>query len=292
MQERLMTGYMSMGEQNNSTVAPVWLSWKHAMDNDPDSLINLYSGDNSHPSLSGTYLTACVMFATMFQKSPVGAQYFAGLPENDALFLQQIAEDVVLNEAYNFTFYDTYTSINYNLGWESWFDVGSITFAGFSFSGIEATYSFFDNSLNAGTYFWDFGDGDTSTVQNPLHTYTQTGNYIVTQSISNPCFNDNASDTINVVISHIEDGADQVKVSVCPNPGNGNFEMIFKSQGLYDKVFYEVFDINGKIVDKNELIVTKGIFHKQIDLTSLVKGFYYLQIYLDDETINKTLIIQ
>lgn len=292
MQERLMTGYMAMCEQNNSTVTPVGLSWKYAMDNDPDSLINLYSGDNSHPSLSGTYLTACVMYATMFKKSPVGAQYFAGLPENDALLLQQIAEDVVLGEAYSFTFYDTYTSINYDLGWENWFDFGNITFAGFSFSGIEATYSFFDNSLNAEIHFWDFGDGGTSTLSNPLHTYTEAGNYIVTQSISNPCFDDNAHDTINVVISLSEDITDQFTVSVCPNPGNGNFEMIIKSQGLYDKVFYKIFDINGKVVDKYELIDTKGIFRKQIDLTSLVKGFYYLQIYLDDDTINKTLIIR
>ena len=78
MQERLMAGYMAMAELNNSTVAPVGFSWKHSMDNDPDSLINLYSSDNSHPSVSGTYLTACVMYATMFQKSPVGSGYRQG----------------------------------------------------------------------------------------------------------------------------------------------------------------------------------------------------------------------
>ena len=236
--------------------------------------------------------TEVLPYATMFQKSPVGAQYFAGLPESDALFLQQIAEDVVLGEEYNFTFYDTYTNINYDLGWENWFDFGNITFAGFSFSGIETTYSFFDNSLNAETYFWDFGDGDTSTLQNPLHTYSETGNYIVTQSVGNPCFDDNAHDTINVVINLAENITDQFIVSVYPNPGNGIFEMVIKSQGLYDKVFYEIFDANGKMVNKGEVTEKKGIFHKQIDLSSLVKGFYYLRIYLGDDTINKTLIIR
>jgi PKD repeat protein len=34
-------------------------------------------------------------------------------------------------------------------------------------------------------YFWDFGDGDTSTVQNPKHTYAIPGQYTVTLIVSN-----------------------------------------------------------------------------------------------------------
>ncbi|MBT3207606.1 MAG: hypothetical protein HN704_11825 [Bacteroidetes bacterium] len=96
MQERLMAGYMTMGEQNSSTVSPVGLAWKHAMDNDPDSLINLYSADFSHPALPGSYLTTCVMYATLFQKSPVGATFHSSLSADVALFLQQMAHDVTL----------------------------------------------------------------------------------------------------------------------------------------------------------------------------------------------------
>ncbi len=95
----------------------------------------------------------------MFQKSPVGANYTAGLLENEALFLQQIAEDVVLSEDYNFTFYDTYTNINYDLNWQSWFDYGNIAFADFSTTSFGATYSFNDLSLNPENWLWDFGDG-------------------------------------------------------------------------------------------------------------------------------------
>lgn len=43
----------------------------------------------------------------------------------------------------------------------------------------------FDNtSLNATTYFWDFGDGQTSNSQNPgTHTYTQPGTYSVSLGV-------------------------------------------------------------------------------------------------------------
>lgn len=46
------------------------------------------------------------------------------------------------------------------------------------------TLSFYDASLGAAqSWFWDFGDGNTSTLQNPTHTYADTGIYVVTLSI-------------------------------------------------------------------------------------------------------------
>ncbi|MDZ4724447.1 MAG: PKD domain-containing protein [candidate division Zixibacteria bacterium] len=40
------------------------------------------------------------------------------------------------------------------------------------------------------TWFWDFGDGNTSTVQNPVHTYTTAGTYTVCLTASNPLYSD------------------------------------------------------------------------------------------------------
>ncbi|MEO0473604.1 MAG: PKD domain-containing protein, partial [Bacteroidota bacterium] len=40
--------------------------------------------------------------------------------------------------------------------------------------------SFFDQSVNADQWFWDFGDGNTSTAQNPTHIYTSVGTFTVT----------------------------------------------------------------------------------------------------------------
>ena len=41
------------------------------------------------------------------------------------------------------------------------------------------TVKFTNQSKNASTYYWDFGDGKTSTEKNPTHTYTEAGTYIV-----------------------------------------------------------------------------------------------------------------
>ncbi|MEL6191098.1 MAG: PKD domain-containing protein [Bacteroidota bacterium] len=44
---------------------------------------------------------------------------------------------------------------------------------------IPATITFTDQSISADQWLWDFGDGNTSTQQNPIHTYTAAGLYRV-----------------------------------------------------------------------------------------------------------------
>lgn len=47
---------------------------------------------------------------------------------------------------------------------------------------------FTDNSTGPPeTFLWDFGDGTTDTVQNPIHAYTEPGYYTVTLTVENPC---------------------------------------------------------------------------------------------------------
>jgi PKD repeat protein len=59
--------------------------------------------------------------------------------------------------------------------------------AHYAFSTIPTKVSFVDNSLGSTpmTYAWDFGDGSTSTVQNPDHMYLQRGTYTVTLTVKN-----------------------------------------------------------------------------------------------------------
>ena len=46
---------------------------------------------------------------------------------------------------------------------------------------------FTDNSTgNITSYYWDFGDGNTSTLQNPTNTYTLPGTYTVTETVTGP----------------------------------------------------------------------------------------------------------
>jgi PKD repeat protein len=55
------------------------------------------------------------------------------------------------------------------------------------------TATFVNNSLNGTGYLWNFGDGTTSTLQAPSHTYTTAGNYIVSLIVTGA---GNCADTI------------------------------------------------------------------------------------------------
>lgn len=63
-----------------------------------------------------------------------------------------------------------------------------------SASGLEVT--FVNASLNATDYNWDFGDENSSTDENPVHTYATPGSYTVTLTASNAEFTDMTSGTV------------------------------------------------------------------------------------------------
>jgi len=59
----------------------------------------------------------------------------------------------------------------------------------FSPSGLY-TYTFVNASLNATSYLWDFGDGQASTIANPVHVYSAAGTYTVKLTAANDCGTD------------------------------------------------------------------------------------------------------
>lgn len=87
MQASLAAAYTSLAETAvDVEVAPVGLAWqRHLAGSQP---ADLFAGDGSHPSLAGSYLAACVFYARLFDASPVGAPFNAGLDPAVALALQ------------------------------------------------------------------------------------------------------------------------------------------------------------------------------------------------------------
>lgn len=59
--------------------------------------------------------------------------------------------------------------------------------ADFSFVKNALTINFFDQSKDATAWEWNFGDDNTSTDQNPVHTYAEEGVYKVTLKVTNQC---------------------------------------------------------------------------------------------------------
>ena len=58
--------------------------------------------------------------------------------------------------------------------------------ASFSMQMDGRTVTFTNTTENGETYLWDFGDGNTSTEKDPVHTYASDGIYMITLTASNP----------------------------------------------------------------------------------------------------------
>jgi hypothetical protein len=93
MQARLEEGYSDLAGELSIPVAPVGLAWAEALRRDPE--LELWAGDGKHPSRLGSYLTACVFYATLSGRDPTKSGFTAGLDEADARSLQEVASDVV-----------------------------------------------------------------------------------------------------------------------------------------------------------------------------------------------------
>ncbi len=181
MQDSLTSEYLKLSDSISSITAPTGVAWQYSIENgDP---IELFDPDSSHPSLAGHYLTACVYYAVMFKKSPEGIQYFGGLNHTQALYLQQIADEVVFSNP------------------ELWGIIDEYPEAGFSYEQNENTVSFIDESINASSYHWEFGDGTIDSTQNPVHAYSESGQFIVTQTVGINCLYDKHVDTLEIVIT-------------------------------------------------------------------------------------------
>lgn len=163
MNDRLHNAYDYMADQHTGRLAPVGIGFGHIY-SDASPVVShndLYNADNSHPSIFGSYLAACVFYEVFFETSCIGNTYFPiDLSAAQATYLQNVANHVVNSV-------DSVT-INYvfpEAGFEANFD------------GLEATFT--NTSIHAFDFQWDFGDMSTSTETDPVHFYPSYDSYTV-----------------------------------------------------------------------------------------------------------------
>jgi len=144
----------------------------------------------------------------------------------------------------------------------------------FSFTNSNNTYNFNDLSTTATSWFWNFGDLNTSTLQNPVHTYTTpSGSYSVMHFVSDGTCSDTSYQTINVINGIVEL---QGIISVLyPNPAGDELRIKnsdAKIQGI------NIYDMLGQIVFSQDNISPKIVSEIVINISGLRQGVYSIEV--------------
>jgi hypothetical protein len=89
-QPTITKAYRDLGDELTAQVAPVGDAWEMALN--ADQRLVLHDLDKKHPDATGTYLAACVFYATIYGKSPEGLPgRIAKLTDDKARRLQAVA---------------------------------------------------------------------------------------------------------------------------------------------------------------------------------------------------------
>ncbi|GHM99926.1 hypothetical protein WSM22_14160 [Cytophagales bacterium WSM2-2] len=148
----------------------------------------------------------------------------------------------------------------------------------------QVTITFTDQSTNAVSWFWDFGDNKNSNTQNTTHLYTAMKSYPVklTVTAANGCV-DTKTTAINV-ITGIEE-AYAAEVSVYPNP--------FATQGLNIVIDHEnlsqarVSLVNsiGQVIFDQDISTSSTHTEVVIPSSSLNEGLYIAKVNIGNKVV-------
>ncbi|MFT5314813.1 MAG: PKD repeat protein, partial [Candidatus Krumholzibacteriia bacterium] len=157
--------------------------------------------------------------------------------------------------------------------------------------------TFTDNSTGTPTaWAWDFGDGGSSSVANPVHSFMTEDSFDVRLIVSNAC----GSDTLTTVAAVVVDGVSGVESNTpvpfgisqsYPNPFNPSTTIVF---GLEKPGFaqLDVYDVSGKrittLVSEQKSAGQYEVTWRPADLSS---GVYFSRLTVGGQTDTKRMTL-
>ena len=153
---------------------------------------------------------------------------------------------------------------------------------------VNQAIQFTDLSTGSASWFWDFGDGTTSTEQNPIHTYAVPGTYTVTLTVENGFGFDYETKISYITVTTYAIGlnnATQVAFQVMPNPTKGLINVVV---GDVKNATIEVLNMVGQQVAIANNVHNQTTF----DLSNQAAGVYMVRVTVNGVTSTAKLSVQ
>lgn len=135
---------------------------------------------------------------------------------------------------------------------------------------------FNNGSSFADEYLWEFGDGTSSTEENPVHVYAQQGNYNVTLTVSNECGSNSITIPISTTPTGIE-ASDAPSFGIYPNPASTEL-FLNSSKDIDETVGVEIVSISGQLLRSEKFNSIQANNRIKINVNGLAQGVYFLRV--------------
>jgi PKD repeat protein len=151
--------------------------------------------------------------------------------------------------------------------------------AGFNAAILGKDVTFANESEDGDTYAWDFGDGATSTDENPNHTYETNGTYQVTLIVTNGCGSDTFSQEVIIDVSG-QDAPEFLEIfEVFPNPNNGKFVIHLEGVPTASGIRIDIVDVLGRQIYADKLDFSASSLKHTIQLPETAAGAHFLRLW-------------
>jgi hypothetical protein len=133
------------------------------------------------------------------------------------------------------------------------------------------------SSQNTFGYYWDFGDGNVTTLATATHTYTANGTYDVMLIAYGECRDDTMIQQVTVMGLNVNDITGASALKLYPNPNSGSFTVSYEDDDM-QRAELRIMDMQGRLVRRMQLEPTAVQVQQHIELEGVAAGMYQLSI--------------
>lgn len=241
--DKIYNNYIFLQDTAGEVIAPIGPAWKRIIFNHPS--INLWDSDDTHPGIYGTFLTAGILYSSIFKSNPTESSFIiSGINATDANILKNTAFQTVID------------SVNVS-----------------GLSDICPKIIQFGDSLKCDGYSlinWYFNGNYLSSM--PHIKLDQNGYYSVIGADSNSCFKNGFAQYFSLN-SMVE--LHPTKIQISPNP----VKYLLHVESKDEIQSIEIYNNQGLLISTEYFQSSKA----EINLMDFSIGLYFLHIKTTSE---------
>lgn len=135
---------------------------------------------------------------------------------------------------------------------------------------------FTDTSTGATSWYWDFGNGFNSTLQNPTFVFLQGGTFLVSMTASDGVCTETITKPIFVQLCNLTSAAEPSSLSISLAPNPAQTETWLKTEGINGEAQVTLLDLRG--IAQWQGVLPAGMHELKLPLAALAAGVYLVQV--------------